>query len=199
MSNKFEQFNQTKCLIEKYILSRNSEKAARRPINLEKMPLPKFDGIIRNYPQFKRDFNELVLINIDSKEAAFTLRNCVSTDVRDYLGCCNDDVTEMFERLDIKYGDPCKIMESIVSQIHKFKRLDADDPKRIIQFVDMLEKAHRDLNTAPPVFLLAISILGHSHNYKYHDTQNKLTVAEGSRTRWGGSTWTWNLLMEIII
>ena len=114
-------------------------------MNLEKMPLPKFDDIIRNYPQFKRDFNELVLINIDSKEAVFTLRNCVSTDVRDYLGCCNDDVTEMFERLDIKYGDPCKIIESIVSQIHKFKRLDADDPKRIIQFVDMLEKAHGDL------------------------------------------------------
>ena len=66
--------------------------------------------------------------------------------MRDHLGCCTD-VSKMFQRLDIKYGDPCKIMECIVSQIHRFKGLDKDDPIKIIQFVDLLEKDFRDLKS----------------------------------------------------
>ena len=147
MKHHVERFNSTKSLIDNYILTYKSENIPRRPFRLEKMPLPKFDGIIRYYPQFKKDFEELVLCNIDPKEAAFTLRNCIPSDVRDYLGCCTDDITKMFERLNTEYGDPCKIMESIVSQIHKGKTLDADDPKRIIEFVDVLEKAYRDLKS----------------------------------------------------
>ena len=68
-------------------------------------------------------------------------------DFSDYVGCYNDGVTDMLNRLDIKYGDPCKIMESIVSQIHRFKKLETDDLKRIIQFVDILEKVYRDLKS----------------------------------------------------
>ena len=119
----------------------------KRPIRLEKMPLPKFDGQLRNYPQFKKDFNELVLPNINPKEAAFTLRNCVPSHVNEFLSCCNDDISEMLQRLDVKFGDPCKIIESIVSEIHKFKKMEAEDTKRVIQFVNTLEKAHRDLKS----------------------------------------------------
>ena len=50
----------------------------------------------------------------------------------------------MLERLDNKYGDPCKIMESIISDIHRFRKLEMDDTTKIIQFVNILEKAHRD-------------------------------------------------------
>ena len=109
MTQHVERFNSTKYLINKYILTHKPENIPRRPFRLEKMPLPKFDGIIRNYPQFKRDLKELVLCNIDPKEAAFTLRNCIPSDVRDYLGCCTDDVTKMFERLNIKYGTRAKL------------------------------------------------------------------------------------------
>ena len=125
MKSHIEHFNKTKAMIDKYILTFKSEterkpdelklddesRSSRKTFHLEKMPLPKFDGIVRNYPQFKRDFRDLVLTKIDSKEAAFTLRNCLSSDVRDYLGCCDNDVSELFERPDNKYGDPCKIME----------------------------------------------------------------------------------------
>ena len=51
----------------------------------------------------------------------------------------------MLERLDNKYGDPCKIMESIISDVHRFRKLEMDDTTKIIQFVNILEKAHRDL------------------------------------------------------
>ena len=53
--------------------------------------------------------------------------------------------------------------------------------------------------TAPPSFLLATPIYGHCHNCKYHDTQTKTAVAEGSHTRRGGSIWPLNLLTEITI
>ena len=60
---------------------------------------------------------------------------------------------------------------------------------------DSEQKSH----TTPPLFLLATSIFGHNHYYKYRDTLTKIAVAGGSHNGEGGSIWTWNLLMEIII
>ena len=112
---------------------------------MEKMPLPKFDGNSRHYPRFLKDFTELVLPNIDTRESAYTLRQCLTKEVNDKLGSCDDDCDNMLKRLDVKYGDPSKIMESIVSDVHKFKRLDSDDHLKIIEFINMLERAHGDL------------------------------------------------------
>ena len=58
MSHDVERFHNSKSLIDKYVSS-SKEKLPRRPLQLERMPLPKFDGVIRNYPQFKNDSEEL--------------------------------------------------------------------------------------------------------------------------------------------
>ena len=49
---------------------------------------------------------------------------------------------------------------------------------------DSEQKSH----TAPPLFLLATSILGHSHNYKFRDTQTENSSCR--RSQWGFSIWT---------
>ena len=145
MSNNNQRFNQIMSTIDTYVSSYKKEAQRRVPFRLEKMPLPSFDGHVRHYPRFKKDFSEIILPNVDPKEAAFTLRQCLHRNVNDFLGCCEEDVGKMLKRLDTKYGDPCKIMDSIISDIHKFKKMEPDDNVRIIQFVDILEKAHHDL------------------------------------------------------
>ena len=78
-----ERCNHTLLLIDKYISScKTSDDTRHLPLRLEQMPLPKFDGRIRNYPSLKKDFCELVLPNITAKGCAFTLRQCVRT-----IGC----------------------------------------------------------------------------------------------------------------
>jgi len=47
--------------------------------------------------------------------------------------------------LDDKYGDPSKITDSIISGITKFRKIENDDNKRIIEFINLIERAFHDL------------------------------------------------------
>ena len=146
VTRQTERYNGLKVSFDKYITDKKKMCLVNRtPFRMEKMPLPKFDGVIRNYPQFKRDFHELVLPSVSGKESSYTLRQCLPREVNDYLGACNSDVTTMFNRLDSKYGDASKIVESIVAEIRTFKRPDVDDAEKIVKFIDLLETAYRDL------------------------------------------------------
>ena len=59
----------------------------------------KFCGEVRFYTRFKRDFNELVLPNLDEREAVFTLRQCLAKNVESEIGSGDFDLKKMFERL----------------------------------------------------------------------------------------------------
>ena len=112
---------------------------------MEKLPLPKFDGNIRNYPRFIKDFKTLVLPNLSAEQAAFTLRQCLSANVQNDLAACDDDLHEMISRLNQKYSNPAKLVDSIISEIQKFRKIEVDDDKRFITFVDLIDRGYRDL------------------------------------------------------
>ena len=146
MSNHIARYNILKIKVDKEIVEYKQQSLAKKtPFHMEKMPLPKFDGAIREYPQFKRDFHELVLPSVSRKESAYTLRQCLTREVNQYLGSCNNDVTLMFERLELKYGDPSKIVDSILNEIIKFKKINEEEYGKTIKFIDIVEIAHRDL------------------------------------------------------
>ena len=146
MTNYTKRYNMLKISVDKKITSYKQETLAKKtPFRMEKMPLPRFDGQIRQYPQFKKDFRELVLPSVSTPESSYTLRQCLSREVNDYLGSCNEDVELMFKRLDLKYGDPSKIVDSILTDLHRFKKLEEGEHEKLIKFIDAVEMAHRDL------------------------------------------------------
>ena len=112
---------------------------------LEKLPLPVFDGNIRNYARFRNDFKELVLPSIPSQKAAYALRKCLPSSIQLVLGSCEDDINVMFERLDKRYADPGKIVDTIISEIKGFRQFDTDESVHSIQFVNILDTAYLDL------------------------------------------------------
>ena len=118
-----------------------------KSVRMDKMPLPKFEGEVRFYYRFKRDFNELVLPGLKAREAAFALRQCLSGDIRNLLGSGDYDVEQMFKRLDEKFGDPSKMTDSIISEILKFKKIDDNDNKRVIEFINIIERAFHDMKS----------------------------------------------------
>ena len=112
--------------------------------HMEKVSLPKFNGNIRSYPRFIKDFKSLVLPRILPEEYAYTLRQCLSDDVKAYLGN-DDDISSMMKLLDMRYGDPGKLIESVIGEVHAFKRVDENDPRKLIHFVNVLDTGYRDL------------------------------------------------------
>ena len=97
---------------------------------MEKVFSPKFDGSIRIY--------------FAPEQSAFTLRQCLLSDVMVYLGNDND-LNGMLKFLEKRYGDPGKLVESVIGEIQQFKRVDNVDWKRIIQSVNILDTGYRDL------------------------------------------------------
>ena len=142
--NKFERINKT---VDDYLYALKAEKGFVKgtSMRMAKIPLPTFNGNIRNYPRFIKDFKDMVLPNVKAIEAAFTLRQCLSDSIRTELSFCDDNVNDILSRLDEKYANPAKLVDCIITEIQRFRKLDDDDRKRFISFVDTIDRGYLDL------------------------------------------------------
>ena len=73
---------------------------------------------------------------LTNTEAVFSLRKCLTKEVEITVGCCNDDIEEMLNRLDDKYGDPKKVVDCITKKITQFTKVKETDKKSLINYVD---------------------------------------------------------------
>ena len=102
--------------------------------------MPKFDGEIREFPQFKRDFQRHAEPTLDKGDVSYVLRSCLSKEPYETVKSVDNDNNGMWKRLDDKYGDPAKVADVIIDSIRRTK-----EDKRLVEFVNMLEDGYRDL------------------------------------------------------
>ncbi|XP_068742221.1 uncharacterized protein [Montipora capricornis] len=125
--------------------SKQAIKEKTTNLSLEKIKLPKFDGEIRKYPQFKRDFQRHVEPTLDKGDVSYVLRSCLGKEPYETVKSVDDDINEMWKRLDDKYGDPAKVADVIIDSIRRTKIIREGEDKRLVEFVNMLEDGYRDL------------------------------------------------------
>ena len=150
-----EKFGVINSIADKYLISfekkpkmeKETVEKVKGNLNMEKMPLPRFYGDPRFYLRFKKDFEELVLPHLDSREAVFTLRQCLGKNVEAVLGSGDFDIKQIFKRLDERYGDPGKITDAIICEIQKFRKIESEDGRRVVEFINLIEKAFYDLKS----------------------------------------------------
>ena len=122
------------------------ESTASAPfLKLEKVRMPQFDGELRKYPQFKRDFKKQVMTQTQKSDAAYILRTCLEGEPARLVNSVDDDIDEMWQLLDEKYGDPAKVADVIIDGIKRFRILREGEDKRFIDFVTLVEDGYRDL------------------------------------------------------
>ena len=91
-------------------------------LKLERMKIPQFSRNIREYPRFKSDFTRYVMPSIkDSHSAAYILKSCLSGSALDAVKNVDDDVKNMWKRLDEKYGRTSKLTDAILLDIKQLK------------------------------------------------------------------------------
>ena len=123
-----------------------NETSGGQVIRLEHMKMPVFDGDIRDYPRFKSDFLKQVVPEIKSKDStAYVLRSCSTKIPPDIVKNVDDDLDEMWKRLDEKYGKPSKLADVVMYDINKLRAVREGDDKRFIDLVDIVEKGYRNL------------------------------------------------------
>ena len=57
----------------------------------------------------------------------------------------DDDISEMWKRLDEKYGDPAKVADVIIDGIRRTRFIREGEEKRFVEFVVIVEDGYRDL------------------------------------------------------
>ena len=120
-------------------------KESHNPLRMEKVRIPSFDGNIRSYPQFKGDSIEHVIPIISEVSAPYVLRSCLSKEPLECVKTVDDNLEEMWARLDDKYGDPTKVTDVIIDAIQNFKTIQKGETKKLPDFITVLEDGYRDL------------------------------------------------------
>ena len=74
------------------------------------MKLPHFSGEIRDYPQFKYEFEKYVMPSIKRKEeAVYVLKSCLGKDALKLVRNLDDNIYEMWSRLEDPSILACKL------------------------------------------------------------------------------------------
>ena len=115
-------------------------------LKMERMKMPKFDGDIREYPRFKSDFKKHVMPLVTTNDsAAYILKSCLDKQPLETIKNVDDDLDEMWMRLDDKYGRSSKIVDAIMYDIKLLKPVTENNATRFVEFVNTIERCHRDL------------------------------------------------------
>ena len=109
--------------------------------------MPKFDGNIRDYPRFEDYFLRQVLPENknDMHAAAYTLKSCLSSGPLSIARNVDDNLIEIWKRLDEKYGKASKLTDAIMNEIKKLRVVREDDDRRFVELVNTVESGYRDL------------------------------------------------------
>ena len=114
----------------------------RNVIKFEKQKLEIFEGDIRKYPGFKERFTSYIEPRYSKSEAALCLRLQLSATIRDEVENIEDDVALLWQRLDLKYGNTRKYIDTVLSDISKLSK---GDGMATLNMINMVEKSYRDL------------------------------------------------------
>ena len=115
-------------------------------IKLEKLTFEPFNGELRKYPRFKAEFLKHIKPMYKPHEEAFALKSYLTADIKEDVDNLGDDATEMWKRLDNKYNDKSKLVDSIMTEIKQLTS-DSGNPTEILQMIKVIERAHRDLKS----------------------------------------------------
>ena len=77
-----------------------------------------------------------------SDDVSYVLRSCLGSDPATTVKSIADDISEMWKRLDEKYGDPAKVADIIIDGIRRTRIIRQGEEKRFVEFV---EDGYRDL------------------------------------------------------
>ena len=115
-------------------------------MKVERMKLPNFSGDCRAYARFKQNFEDIVVpFYQNEKQRIFTLKDtCLRGEAKKLV----ENITvmsEIWDRLDAKYGYTTDIVNIVINDIENFQFPKQDIETGFIKLVDTLERGLQDL------------------------------------------------------
>ena len=114
-------------------------------IQLERIKINAFDGDIRKYPKFRDEFFKHVKPLCSESQLPFVLKSYLKEEVYEDVDDIDDDFDSIWERLDLKYGNTGKLIDTIMADIKHLSICDNVYSAGTLSMIKTVEKAHRDL------------------------------------------------------
>ena len=130
------------CDGQEHVVTPSTSVAKPVGIRLERVRFDIFDGSIRKYPAFRTEFLKHIKPLHHPHEEVVVLKSYLASDIRKDVDSVND-ISELWERLDKKYGDEGKLVDSIMSDIKNIKN--CRNTVDTLLLIETIEKAHNDL------------------------------------------------------
>ena len=112
----------------------------------EKLKLPSFSGNIRTFAKFKKDFAKIVVpFYTDEFQRAYVMKESCLKGIPKSLVENIDDLSDIWERLENKYGDVIDLVDVVIADINEMQPLKGNDDQKFVELVDKLEKGLQDL------------------------------------------------------
>ena len=99
-------------------------------LRLEKVKMLFLNGDIRDYSRFNSDFTRQVVPEAQNDyAAAYARKSCLGIVPLDIIRNVDDDLAEMWRRLDDEFGKASKLTDVIMKDIKKMKPVEDNDDK----------------------------------------------------------------------
>ena len=145
MSNQFVKINQTFQLInsEAAVFIDEHDRNKDSLVKLKRFEMWKFNGDVRKYGQWKRDFVTHVRPALGVNQEVLALKSCVEANVMNEFDMLGDDSVKVWARLDEKYGNKRKLIELIVNEIKCLQPL--NNTMKTVEMIDTVLRARMEL------------------------------------------------------
>ncbi|KAK4304584.1 hypothetical protein Pmani_023463 [Petrolisthes manimaculis] len=130
-------------LLRKIDGDKSKQKADNTKFIVKKLEPPKFDGQIRLYPTFKKDFERLMITNYG--EDPYVLKQCLLGEALKVVHGVDDDFYKMIDRLDDKFGNVTKVVDSVLCEIKALKPVPERNNKKLVELVNTVERGWLDM------------------------------------------------------
>ena len=113
--------------------------------NFQMEKMPKFNGDIREYCIFKADFRHVVSGRYHSRDALMILRSCLECKPLQMVRGIGQDYEAAWEQLDLIYGDPRFVADTIINDVSIFRQLKQGEDDRFCEFVNVVRRSYNTL------------------------------------------------------
>ena len=107
-------------------------------IKLPRIPLPEFNGNVKDFPRFKSDFKTYVRPRLNKSVIAYVLKSCLTGPPLETVKNLADNEEVVWNRLEEKYGQPSKLIDSVLFELHEMKQLTDTDMEGMEKFATVL-------------------------------------------------------------
>lgn len=122
----------------------SSTKEVQRGIKMETLKFTVFKGDLRRYPEFKSEFVKYIQPRCQPDQLTFVLKSYLDETVKEEVRNVGDNYRDMWDRLDAKYGNVRRLVDTILSDVKKLQKNNGD-PSDALKMINIVEKAWRDL------------------------------------------------------